>query len=188
MLPTEIPTHWNVKGEVDGTTSVIPGLFFLPGMMAGITLLMIFLPRIDPKKEVYAGFQKAYDGLILLINLFFLVLFIVTILWALGIQIPMNQVMSVLFAILMGGIAFFIRDVQPNWFAGIRTPWTMENETVWKETHLRGFRVFIIIAIFCLLGVVIPDYAYLFILLPVIFGTLYLFVYSYMIWQKENQT
>jgi uncharacterized membrane protein len=76
--------------------------------------------------------------------------------------------------------------VKPNWFAGIRTPWTMESETVWNETHQRGFRVFLVIALFCLLGVFIPEYAYLFILLPVIIGTIYLVVYSYIVWKKEK--
>lgn len=187
-LPEEIPTHWNIQGEVDGTTPVFPGILFIPLLMIGITLLMIILPRYDPKWEAYMGFQKAYDGLILLMNLFFFLLFLITILWSLGTEVPMNQVISVLFAILMGGIAFFIRRVQPNWFAGIRTPWTMESEVVWKETHERGFRVFLIIALFCLLGALVPEYAYLFILLPVIIGTIYLVVYSYIIWKKEKST
>ena len=185
-LPDEIPTHWNIQGEVDGTMPVIPGIILIPALMVGITLLMIILPRYDPKWEAYREFQGAYDALILLLNIFFFLLFLITILWALGIEVPMNQVISALFAILMGGIAFFIRRVKPNWFAGIRTPWTMESETVWKETHERGFRVFLIIALFCLLGVLVPEYAYLFILLPVIIGTIYLVVYSYIVWKKEK--
>lgn len=185
-LPDEIPTHWNIHGNVDGTAPLIPGLFLLPALMVGITLMMALVPRYDPKKAHYKEFQGAYDGLIFLINIFCFMLFVITILWSLGIEIPMNQFISVLFAILMGGIAFFIRGVKPNWFAGIRTPWTMESETVWNKTHQRGFRVFLVIALFCLLGVFIPEYAYLFILLPVIIGTIYLVVYSYIVWKKEK--
>jgi len=186
-LPDEIPTHWNLEGEVDGTMPLFPGLIMLPALMTGITLLMIMLPRYDPKWEHYKGFQGAYDGLILLLNIFFFLLFLITILWAIGIETPMNQIISVLFAVLMGGIAFFLRTVAPNWFAGIRTPWTMESETVWKETHKRGFWVFLIIALFCLLGAVVPEYTYLFILLPVIIGTIYLVVYSYVVWKQETK-
>ncbi|MCA1915206.1 SdpI family protein [Methanospirillum hungatei] len=185
-LPDEIPTHWNIQGEVDGTMPVFPGTILIPALMVGITLLMIILPRYDPRWEAYREFQGAYDGLILLLNIFFFLLFLITILWALGIEVPMNQVISVLFAILMGGIAFFIRQVKPNWFAGIRTPWTMESDAVWKATHERGFRVFLIVALLCLLGILVPEYAYLFILLPVIIGTIYLVVYSYIIWKKEK--
>lgn len=186
ILPDEIPTHWNIQGQVDGTMPAFPGTILIPALMVGITLLMIILPRYDPKWEAYQEFQGAYDALILLLNIFLFLLFLITILWALGIEVPMNQVMSALFAILMGGIAFFIRRVKPNWFAGIRTPWTMESETVWKATHERGFRVFFIIALFCLLGILVPEYAYLFILLPVIIGTIYLVVYSYIVWKQEK--
>lgn len=186
QLPDVIPTHWNIHGEVDGTTPVFPEIILIPALMAGITVLMMVLPGYDPGWERYKEFEGAYNGLILLLNGFFFLLFLITLLWAFGIQVPMNQVIAVLFAILMGGIAFFIRRVKPNWFAGIRTPWTLESETVWKETHDRGFRVFLIIALLCLVGALVPEYAYLFILLPVIIGTIYLVVYSYIVWKKEQ--
>lgn len=184
-LPDEIPTHWNTEGEVDGTMPVLIGLFLLPAMMAVITGLLMVLPRFDPRYARYEEFQGSYDGVIILLNLFLFVLFIITILWSIGIEVPMNQVMSIMFAILMAGIAFFIRNVKQNWFGGIRTPWTMESEVVWDETHKRGFRVFLVIALFCLLGVILPEYAYLFILLPVIIGSIYLVIYSYLLWKKE---
>ena len=186
-LPDEIPTHWNVEGEVDGTMPVLLGLFLLPAMMAGISALLIIMPRFDPKYARYEEFQGSYDGVALLLNLFLFILFIITILWSVGIEVPMNQVMSLMFALLMAGIAFFIRNVKQNWFGGIRTPWTMESEEVWDETHKRGFRVFLVIAVFCLFGVIIPEYAYLFILLPVIIGSMYLVIYSYLLWKKEKQ-
>lgn len=186
-LPDEIPTHWNTEGEVDGTMPVLIGLFLLPTMMAVITGLLMVLPRFDPRYARYEEFQGSYDGVIILLNLFLFVLFIITILWSIGIEVPMNQVMSIMFAILMAGIAFFIRNVKQNWFGGIRTPWTMESEVVWNETHKRGFRVFLVIALFCLLGVILPEYAYLFILLPVIIGSMYLVIYSYLLWKKETQ-
>lgn len=186
-LPDEIPTHWNTEGEVDGTMPVLIGLFLLPAMMAVITGLLMVLPRFDPRYARYEEFQGSYDGVIILLNLFLFVLFIITILWSIGIEVPMNQVMSIMFAILMAGIAFFIRNVKQNWFGGIRTPWTMESEVVWNETHKRGFRVFLVIALFCLLGIILPEYAYLFILLPVIIGSMYLVIYSYLLWKKETQ-
>ena len=100
-LPDEIPTHWNVEGEVDGTMPVLLGLFLLPAMMAGISALLIIMPRFDPKYARYEEFQGSYDGVALLLNLFLFILFIITILWSVGIEVPMNQVMSLMFALLM---------------------------------------------------------------------------------------
>lgn len=38
------------------------------------------------------------------------------------------------------GILFIIlgnyfKTIKPNYFIGVRTPWTLENEVTWKETH-----------------------------------------------------
>ena len=185
VLPGSMPMHWNMSGEVDGTMPTMYGLFLFPLLMAGLSILMMYIPRFDPKTSRYKEFQGSYDGLILLFDIFFFVLFIITLCWTVGIDIPMNQVMPVTFAILMTGIAFFLRNASHNWFAGIRTPWTMESKTVWRETHKRGFLVFLAIAILSLCGAVVPDYAYLFIILPLFAGTIYLVVYSYLIWKKE---
>ncbi len=35
-----------------------------------------------------------------------------------------------------------MRSFRPNYFVGIRTPWTLENETVWKKTHEFGGKLF----------------------------------------------
>ena len=44
---------------------------------------------------------------------------------------------------------------KPNYFVGIRTPWTLENETNWRKTHRLGGKVFmiagVIITLFSLL-------------------------------------
>ncbi|HOL42034.1 MAG TPA: DUF1648 domain-containing protein, partial [Methanospirillum sp.] len=69
-LPDVIPTHWNIHGEVDGTSPVFPGIILIPALMTGITILMMVLPGYDPRWERYKEFERAYDGLILLLNVF----------------------------------------------------------------------------------------------------------------------
>jgi uncharacterized membrane protein len=34
--------------------------------------------------------------------------------------------------------------VEPNWFLGIRTPWTLSSDTVWRKTHRTGAWLFVI--------------------------------------------
>ena len=43
-------SHWNVKGEVDGYMSKFWGLFLMPFVSAGLLLLFILVPKIDPLK------------------------------------------------------------------------------------------------------------------------------------------
>ncbi len=35
----------------------------------------------------------------------------------------------------------YFQTIRSNYFIGIRTPWTLENEQVWKKTHLLGGRI-----------------------------------------------
>lgn len=38
----------------------------------------------------------------------------------------------------------YFKTIKANYFIGIRTPWTLENETVWKETHKLGGKLWFI--------------------------------------------
>lgn len=184
-LPAELPSHWNLNGEVDGYMSKDFGLFFLPILALFIMSLMVILPRYDPEHDRYIDFQDAYDGLILLIVLFLAILYLVTLLWASGVQIHMNNLMSVMFCLLFIGIGIFLRSVKKTWFVGIRTPWTLLSETVWEKTHQAGSWVFIIAGFISLIGILSPAYAYIFVIAPILAGTGGLFVYSYLMYTKE---
>ncbi|MEC8832569.1 MAG: SdpI family protein, partial [Bacteroidota bacterium] len=35
----------------------------------------------------------------------------------------------------------YFKTIKANYFIGIRTPWTLENESVWKETHKLGGKI-----------------------------------------------
>ena len=50
LLPARIPVHWNVDGQIDGWAAR-PGAFFGPAMGLGLSLLMKFLPYIDPRRR-----------------------------------------------------------------------------------------------------------------------------------------
>jgi len=185
-LPEKIPSHWNAAGEIDGYMDKGMALLFIPALMTGIVVLMVLLPRIDPKKRNYASFQGAYDGFIVLLTIFLFCLFLITLLAATGMDVPMNAVMSILFSVVFGGVGILLGKVEPNWFVGIKTPWTLEDEEVWRATHRLGARVFLLCGVLCLGGVVLPDFAYIFILVPVIIGTCGLIVYSYLLYRRRH--
>lgn len=187
-LPSDFPSHWNIHGNVDGYMPKEIGIFFLPVLALLILTLMIYVPRFDPDHARYKEFQKAYDGLVLLITVFFMILYLVTLLWALGIQFPMNSMMAVMFGILFIGIGIFFNSVKKNWFIGIRTPWTLLSEQVWQKTHHMGFFVFCAAGLLCFGGIIFPSYAYIFIFLPLITSSCTLVLYSYLLYQHESET
>jgi uncharacterized membrane protein len=49
-----------------------------------------------------------------------------------------------LIGMLFAMLGNYLQTIRPNYFIGIRTPWTLENEQVWKNTHHLGGRLWIV--------------------------------------------
>ena len=134
-LPDKVPTHWNASGEVNGYGSKLFGAFGLPGISLGTYLMYLLLPYIDPKRKNYADFKSTYQFLKYLIIIFFLGLEVMTLLIASGVIVNKPifiQLMISLLFILIGNV---MGRFKHNYFIGVRTPWTLANEEVWRKTH-----------------------------------------------------
>lgn len=186
LVPDLVPSHWNTAGQVNGYMSKFWGLLLIPLIMAGFVGLFMLLPRIDPLKKNYVNFREYYDGFILVFILYLLIIQLQIILWSIGTQISPNLTFPILFGMLFIYLGFLIGHAEQNWFIGIKTPWTLSSETVWKKTHHLGGMLFKIAGILCLLGVLFQTYAVWFILVPILVVSGYLIVYSYIEYQKET--
>jgi uncharacterized membrane protein len=183
-LPEQMPTHWNAAGEVDGYSSRAFGAFFFPAMMAGLGLLLWFLPRIDPLKKNIQKFRAEYEVFIAVFEVFFLMMYVVTILTALGVDVSMNVAVSLGTGVLFIAVAWMIGRAKRNFFIGIRTPWTLMSDEVWARTHALGSKLFYAAGVIAMLGAIFPDYAIWFILVPSLVAALGTYVYSYVIYQR----
>jgi uncharacterized membrane protein len=134
MLLDKVPTHWNYKGDVDkwgDKYSLIALLFLLPVLTY---VLMLVIPKIDPKNKIELMGGKYYQ------LKFILVLFMSTLAFII-LHISVNQSTSspnlifIPIGVLFIALGNYFKVVQPNYFIGIRTPWTLENTEVWKLTH-----------------------------------------------------
>jgi len=185
-MPEKIASHWNMQGNVDGYMSKFWGLFLMPIISLAMFLLFLFIPKIDPMKENIKKFREYFDIFILLLIVFFLYIYILTILWSFGWRFNMSQ----LIAPAMGVIFFYAGELigksKRNWSIGIRTPWTLSSEAVWDKTHKLGAKLFKISGAIALLGFIFPDIAFYFVLIPVMFSAIYSFLYSYLEYQKEK--
>ncbi len=184
-MPEQMASHWNSKGEVDSYMSKFWGLFLMPIISLGIFLLLIFIPKIDPLKKNIEKFRKYYDGFMTFLIIFLLYIYILTILWNMGIIFDMTTAILPAVAILMYFSGILIEHSKRNWFIGIRTPWTISNEKVWNKTHKLGSKLFKIAAIIILIGTFIPKYAFTLLLISVLIAAIYPIVYSYFEYKKE---
>jgi uncharacterized membrane protein len=185
QLPDTVASHWNAQGQVNGYMSKVWGLFLVPLISVGLVLLFVAIPRIDPLKANIERFRTFYDRFVVLFMVFFLYLYLLTILWNSGVRYNFGQVLAPAFAGLFYYVGVVIEHAKRNWFVGIRTPWTLSSEDVWDKTHAVGAKLFKIIGVVALLGVFFPTYAVFFVLVPVLVVAGYLIVYSYFAYQRE---
>ena len=135
QLPERVPSHWNVRGEVDGYSSRFFGAFGLPLVNLAIYVMMLVIPSLDPKKTSYERFARAYDVIRWSIIGVMALLHVVVLMAGLGYEVDAGRVVQpavALMVILMGNQMGRVRH---NYFVGIRTPWTLANEEVWRRTH-----------------------------------------------------
>ncbi|MFH1957707.1 MAG: SdpI family protein [bacterium] len=183
QMPERIASHWNVHGQVDGYLSKSRGLFLMPCILIGLTLLFAAVPRLDPHIE---KFRKYYDGFIILFFVFMLSVHLQVILWNAGIRINPNMILPVGLGILFFYTGILCENTTRNRFIGIRTPWTLSSEKVWEKTHKVGGKLFRVAGVIALFGIFFSKYALFFILVPVIFTAVYAVIYSYREYQKET--
>jgi uncharacterized membrane protein len=184
-VPDRVVSHWNAASQADGYMSKIWGLSLIPLIITGFVALLAVLPRIDPYKRNYEKFGDYYEGFILLFVFFMLAIQVQIILWSSGYRISPNLTFPFLIGTLFIYIGFLLGRAEQNWFVGIRTPWTLSNETVWKKTHEIGRKLFKIAGVIAFTGVLAGEYAMWFILVPALAVTVITVAYSYFEFQKE---
>ncbi len=143
-LPERIPIHWNLGGQINGWGSK-SWLLVMP--LAGLVtvVLLRFLPWIDPKLRRASGgqgrMQNALQILRLALVAFFGAIFAIHIAAASGHAVPVSRLMPSATLLLLAIIGNYLSNLRPNYFAGIRTPWTLESPETWRATHRLGGRL-----------------------------------------------
>jgi uncharacterized membrane protein len=182
-FPEQVPTHFNIEGQPDDYSSKAFGLLLLPVVNIIMYFVFRFFPKIDPREGNYALFRPKYLTLGLFINLFMLYIFFLISFYALGHRPDLEKSIFYPLMGLMLVLSNYMGSIRNNYFIGIRTPWTLENEEVWKKTHrFAGKYMFAltlaVIALSFLLDIymLIIPYFILFAIVPVL--------YSYFIYRR----
>jgi uncharacterized membrane protein len=187
-MPERMASHWSVRGDVDVYMPKFWGLFLMPFISLGLSTLFLVIPKIDPLRANIEKFSSYYYGFVILLLIFLFYVYLLTLLWNLGLRFNLTQVLAPAFGVLLYFYSALIRKVKRNWFIGIRTPWTLGNEKVWDKTHLIGGRLFKVAGLVTLLGIFFQSYAIFFLLIPVILVSLITMVYSYFEYKRETKT
>lgn len=184
-LPVKMASHWNAQGIVDGYSSKLFNVLFFPVLQILLLLLLIFVPKLDPKKKNITKFQDTYYLFISVILVFFYIVQLQVFLWNIDIKIPIETSFPILFGILFIFVSYLVKSAKQNFTIGIRTPWTLASEKVWDKTHALGAKLFRVGGILTILSSLIPKYSFISIFAFILAPSIYLFIYSYLEFKKE---
>ena len=185
ILPEEVITHWDINGQAYGWGDKSTLVVFIPFLIIGLYILFRFLPKMDPKKENYIKFDSAYHAFRLLIVAFLAIIYFISVYINLGYNLAMTEIMTWLVGVLFIAIGFLIKNVKQNWFMGIRNPWTLSNEEVWRKTHLMAQKVFIVGGVFFLfMPYISPGYVPIIFIFVIVMILLLSVSYSYWLYRK----
>jgi uncharacterized membrane protein len=191
QLPDRIAIHFGFDGHANGWSGKW-GIFILPTANIGTYLLILFLPQIDPKRMNNENFNSMFYKIRLAI-VFFLC-FICFLATDAAVKGSMNKGISnwipvgvFLFLSLMGN---FMINIKPNWFIGVRTPWTLSSDSVWRKTHQVVGRLWFYGGLLCaILAYFSPSHWTVRLIMIFVIGTVvFSFVYSYWLFKKEQET
>ncbi len=187
QLPDPMASHWGPNDEVNGYMSKFWGVFLMPLMTLGMTVLFLIIPAIDPLKANIAQFRDVFNLFITLIVAFMLYIYALSLRWNLGYtDFGMSKAMLPAMGTLFFFLGYMLRKAKRNFFIGIRTPWTLSSDKVWDETHRLGSVLFMVAGVFAFFGSFFGGKtAFWFLFVPLIGSTLITLVYSYVLYQRE---
>jgi uncharacterized membrane protein len=188
-LPEMAASHWNAAGQVNGYMPRFWAAFLMPIISVGLLLLFLVLPAIDPLKANIAAFRSYYNAFIALIIVFLLFIHGITLAWNLGYnQFNIGNAILPAVGIIFVFAGVLMAKAKRNFFIGIRTPWTLSNDTVWDETHKLGSKIFIGAGIVMILSIFFGASAY-WIIFPITMLAAFIpVVYSYILWRRITKS
>lgn len=183
-LPAEMAIHWGPTSDADGWASRPIGAFGLPALMAALAALLWSVPRFDPLGENYESFRPTYDWFVVAALAFLGYVHGLVLATNLGVDVSMPRALVPALAALYYGAGVLLERAEPNWFVGIRNPWTLSDERVWERTHEKGGKLFKAAAVLSLGGVVAGEYVIAFVVGPLLLAAVATTAYSYWAYSK----
>ncbi len=148
-LPSKVPIHFDVSWRPDGYATKPLALSLLMGMPIFIWVLITACYWLAITESGSLRLDETSARWVRLIRLF-VALFMISVeasivAVALGWLDSPRVVLIPMLGLLFIVIGEALPHLRPNWVAGIRLPWTIVNESVWRRTHFVGGRSFMVL-------------------------------------------
>jgi len=188
----QLPIHWNLRGEVDGFSGKWAALLMPAGITAALSLLLFFLPSLEPRGEGLKRSQGLYLAAWAGLLLMGAAIELVTLSAALDWNVPGDQVILAAAGVMLVLIGNYLGKSRSMYLVGIRTPWTLASEEVWIKTHRLGGKLMAASGLLIIVAAALPVQPFFrAIVVGVSVGAAVIVpvVYSYFLWRhgKKHQ-
>lgn len=150
-LPSKIPIHWDLQGNIDRYGSKYE-LLLIPILLPLLIYITFLLaPMIIPKGKI-KNIGNKYNTLKVLLTLLMSVIATYFLYYTATYRGSYPKFIIPLIGFLYIIFGNYLKIIKTNYFIGIRTPWALKNETVWKETHKIAGKMFFVGGLLILTG------------------------------------
>ncbi|WP_373230831.1 SdpI family protein [Cohnella sp.] len=188
-LPNEVGSHYNIRGEQDGSMSKTSFWLMNGAICVALPGLLSFMRYIDPRRNNYSRFEGYYDLMRWSISLFLQATFLIVILVNLGYDIPVLHLVLGGLGLLWMVIGNRMGQLRSNYFVGIKTPWALSDETNWKLTHRLSGRLWFVAGLIMLVCAwfVSVEWFLPVLLICVLSSSLIPVAYSYILYTRKSK-
>ncbi len=160
-----------------------------------MALLLSILPSIDPRRKNLLRSSLPYS--IVWIGTFIVLTFahMMMVLNAAG-TVDLETVtdgpgllkwIAILIGAFIAVLGAVMGKMRPNWFMGVRTPWTLSSDLSWDKTHRLTGWLFMLTGLATLMSalILIPRWALIILLVGMAISVLVAVGYSFLVWKND---
>ncbi|MGD8189475.1 SdpI family protein [Brevibacillus ginsengisoli] len=188
QLPEQMSSHFDMNGNANGFMSKPTFFIFMTLLNVFLVLLLKVAPKLDPKRANYEKFLDVYTLLRFVIVIFLSGIFVMVLLENLGYGVSIRTGTFLSLGGLWIVMGNYLGRIRHNYMLGIRTPWTLASEEVWRKTHRMAGPVWVICGIVMIFGSFFSgaSFSYLF-LITIGISVVLPLIYSYLGFKKLGQ-
>lgn len=182
-LPARVPIHWGIDNQPDNWADKPFVIFGLPLLMLLFHLFCCAADNLFPASA--QTHPKAVRKLLrLLIPIMTIVLECITVMYVMDWFTDVGLAACCLVGLIFLLLGNYLPKSRPNATFGIRLPWTLADEDVWRRTHRLGGWLFMLGGVTVIVSAFCGAYPFVIAMLAVIGLTPV--IYSYVISRKSK--
>lgn len=185
-LPANIPIHWNIYGQIDSYMAKNIGIWLMPIISIVMVIFFKYIPSFDPKKSKYKLFQKEWNIMQTAILGFLVYMHFLMLYFAVYPGANFMNIFFVGFGTFFVLIGNYMSKIRQNYFIGVRTPWTLDNEDNWNKTHRYASWCFVITGIITIIEAFVLWLPAVIIFSSIIISAIFPILYSFLLYKKKE--